>query len=49
MILSTLNFEYALQYDMFSLCEASNAFIDAFCYWKYIFISQDRSNRLKQC
>ena len=36
MMLSTWNFEYALQLQstengMFSLCETSNAFIDAYC------------------
>ena len=47
MILSTWNFEYALQlqntktvcfrYGMFLLCETSNAFIDALCYSKILF------------
>ena len=41
MILSTWNFEYALQlkYEngMFLLCETSSAFIDAFCYSKIHF------------
>ena len=31
MTLSTWNFEYALQNDIFLFCETSNAFIHAFC------------------
>ena len=37
MILSTFNFEYAIQLDMLSLLETSNAFIDAFFYSKIHF------------
>ena len=35
--------------DMFLLIETSNAFIGAFAIPKFIFIRQDRLNRLKQC
>ena len=46
MVLSTWNSEYA--FDMFLLCETSNALIGAFSIPKSIFIRQNRLNRLKQ-